>query len=191
MSPLVFVDYSADFLCRRKFDRKVAHYTCSLVQPKFCATDDANLFLSEFCSERGYDLELGVMELNRLSHAIIFDSGSSSEIIESLRLLNVLAKVISTPLTTVVNRDKGEKFDIYIGRGTVWGNPYPIGRAGDREEVLRKYQYDFDRRLLDFFQDHDRNVAEIRGRVLGCHCKPSACHGDIIARYVNSLDDEG
>ena len=39
----------------------------------------------------------------------------------------------------VVNRHS-ERFQIYIGRGTMWGNPYIIGRDGSREVVLDKYR---------------------------------------------------
>jgi hypothetical protein len=31
----------------------------------------------------------------------------------------------------VVNKYK-EPFDIYIGRGSIWGNPYVIGKDGTR-----------------------------------------------------------
>ena len=33
------------------------------------------------------------------------------------------------------------------------------------------------------------DVLQLRGKVLGCHCKPLACHGDVLADYLNSLDD--
>ncbi len=25
---------------------------------------------------------------------------------------------------------------------------------------------------------------------VGCHCKPEACHGDVIAEYLNSYEDD-
>ena len=50
-------------------------------------------------------------------------------------------------ITKVVNI-KTKKYDVYIGRGSAWGNPYAIGIDGDREEVIRKYQYDFERGYL-------------------------------------------
>jgi hypothetical protein len=30
----------------------------------------------------------------------------------------------------------------------------------------------------------------LRGKTLGCFCKPHPCHGDIIAAYLDSLEDE-
>ena len=41
-------------------------------------------------------------------------------------------------LPTVVNRHK-ESFDIYIGRGTKWGNKYHVGKDGTRKEVMQKH----------------------------------------------------
>ncbi|WP_123009399.1 DUF4326 domain-containing protein, partial [Escherichia coli] len=35
----------------------------------------------------------------------------------------------------------------------------------------------------------DKNASSLKGKVIACHCKPYACHGDIIADYINSLDD--
>lgn len=29
------------------------------------------------------------------------------------------------------------------------------------------------------------DALQLRGKVLGCHCKPLACHGDILADYLN------
>ncbi|CAG1022170.1 hypothetical protein DOJK_01483 [Patescibacteria group bacterium] len=52
--------------------------------------------------------------------------------------------------------------------------------------MIRKYQYDFDKGYLKSSKDQ---LLKLRGKILGCHCKPLACHGDILANYLNSLDD--
>lgn len=83
-------------------------------------------------------------------------------------------------MTRVVNKYK-EPFDIYIGRGSKWGNPYVIGQDGTREEVIRLYACYLLARP-DLLDDLD----ELRGKVLGCFCKPQACHGDIL---VDLLDN--
>ena len=38
--------------------------------------------------------------------------------------------------TTKVVHCKREPFDIYIGRPSKWGNPFVIGRDGNREQVI-------------------------------------------------------
>ena len=73
----------------------------------------------------------------------------------------------------------------YIGRGSIYGNPYIIGTDGAREDVIRKYHKYFhirikhDQRFREFIED-------LRGRFIICHCFPLACHGDIIARYLHT-----
>jgi len=73
---------------------------------------------------------------------------------------------------------------IYIGRGSKFGNPYRIGKDGTREEVIEKFRVYFYKRLNAdpvFLQD----VADLQGCHLLCYCKPEACHGDVIAEYLN------
>lgn len=81
-------------------------------------------------------------------------------------------------MTKVVNIRK-EKYDVYIGRGSKWGNPYIIGRDGTREEVIEKYKKHFWKSGLA------NKLHELKGKRLGCYCKPLACHGDFLAELVN------
>ena len=80
---------------------------------------------------------------------------------------------------TVVHCKK-EPYDIYIGRPSKWGNPYKIGRDGTREEVLEKYR--------EYILNNEYLMSclyELKGKVLGCWCKPKACHGDILTEIIN------
>jgi len=186
----VLIAYPPDFLSREKFVRKVEFFTRKIAIETFLIAGDPNGFAAEYAASIGIPCVVWTASDSPPTHAIIFSADDSfAELEARLFSLGVRGKRVNLKLATVANKDKGERFDIYIGRGTIWGNPYPIGVAGDREEVLRKYQYDFDQRYLKFFENHDENVEKLRGKVLGCHCKPAACHGDILAAYVNSLDD--
>jgi hypothetical protein len=85
----------------------------------------------------------------------------------------------------VVHCEKA-KYDVYIGRPSKWGNPFIIGKNGNREQVITKY----DKWILEPEQAHllkDARV-ELRGMILGCWCKPLACHGDTLAFYANGYD---
>lgn len=64
-----------------------------------------------------------------------------------------------------------------------------IGQDGDREEVIRKFAYDFNRGFLRGGEDFNEKLKALRGHTLGCHCKPYACHGDVLAEYLIKLDD--
>ena len=83
--------------------------------------------------------------------------------------------------TTVVNKRKHD-YDVYIGRGSIWGNPYVIGKDGTRAEVLDKY-----RQYLESSPDLLLQVYSLRGKTLGCYCAPLPCHGDILAEYADSI----
>ena len=83
-------------------------------------------------------------------------------------------------ITTVVHvRNSG--YDVYIGRGSKWGNPFVIGRDGNRKQVLQKYQ------VWIMKQEHLlSDLYELRGKILGCWCKPKDCHGDILSLLADS-----
>lgn len=71
--------------------------------------------------------------------------------------------------------------DVYIGRGSKWGNPFIIGKDGDREEVISKYEA----YIMSPEQQHlIDDLPELVDKVLGCWCSPKACHGDILKRMV-------
>lgn len=95
---------------------------------------------------------------------------------------------MTVQLTSVVHCKK-ERYDVYIGRPSKWGNPFTHGsdrktRAAfivkSREEAIRRYEeYLFSSGLI-------KDIEELRGKVLGCWCKPQACHGDVLARLLNA-----
>lgn len=89
--------------------------------------------------------------------------------------------------TTVVNIKK-QKCDVYIGRPGPFGNPFRIGEHGDRELVLSRYKAYFYRRLTEpEFRD---KILALKGKVLGCWCKPLTCHGDVIVDYLENANNE-
>jgi hypothetical protein len=86
--------------------------------------------------------------------------------------------------TTVINirKNRDNLKYVYIGRGSEWGNPFIIGEDGGRNEVIQKFS--------EYFLSSPVLVArakkELAGKVLGCYCKPQACHGDIIAEVIDN-----
>ncbi len=87
------------------------------------------------------------------------------------------------PLTicsALVVHCKKSKHDIYIGRPSKWGNPFEIGKDGDREEVIQKYC-----EWVMAQPDLMAALPELCGKVLGCWCAPKACHGDVLVSLAN------
>ena len=86
-----------------------------------------------------------------------------------------------------------ERYDVYIGRGKcpktgekgIWGNPFAIGKDGNREEVIEKYN-DW------ILTNHElmKKLPELKGKTLGCWCAPRACHGDVLIGLIKLLEQE-
>lgn len=88
----------------------------------------------------------------------------------------------------VVNIKK-ESCDVYIGRGSKWGNPFTHIKnrktlakyiVNSREEAISKYR--------DWILDQPKlleSLHELKGKTLGCFCKPKSCHGDILIELIN------
>ena len=87
-----------------------------------------------------------------------------------------------------------EDYDVYIGRGSEFGNPFTHIKDREtkaqfivrtREDAIRSYrQWIYDR------PDLLEKIETLRGKKLGCYCKrPGAeksCHGDVIIEILNS-----
>lgn len=197
--PTVLIVYPQAFLCYEKFERKLSNILSNFNYFYIAYIADYNNFISKHLStdKRVNDAIVSSIDeehLRNISHAIIFDDGESFErLIDNTSRQGIKSRIIDVGITKVVNKDKGDKFDVYIGRGSSWGNPYAVGfgaspgeEQNDRDEAIRKFKYDFER---GFLKKSKEDAIELKGKILGCHCKPLACHGDVIAEYLNSLDD--
>lgn len=72
---------------------------------------------------------------------------------------------------------------VFIGRPSKFGNPFKIGRDGDRAMVVAKYAvYANDKCEAD--PEFRAAVAGLHGKTLACYCAPLACHGDVLARLA-------
>ena len=191
-TPTVLIAYPQAFLCYGKFERKISSILSNFSQFYIAYMADDNNFINKHLASdnrvnNALTSSIDEEHLSAITYAIIFNDGETfNQLIENANKSGIKSRIINTELTKVVNVDKGDAHDVYIGRGSDWGNPYAIGFDGDRDEVIRKYQYDFER---DYLKSSIEDALSLRGKILGCHCKPAACHGDVIANYLNSLDD--
>lgn len=84
---------------------------------------------------------------------------------------------------TVVNL-RSSPYDVYIGRPSEFGNPYAVGNHG-RDRCIELYREHFLGRIENDLAFRTL-VLSLAGKRLGCFCRPLACHGDVIAEWVNS-----
>ena len=81
-------------------------------------------------------------------------------------------------------RAVSENAGVYIGRGSAWGNPYVIGKDGDRAVVIEKYRvHAYNKWVHDMRYEVDW-LEPLRGRDLVCFCAPQACHGDVLLEMI-------
>jgi hypothetical protein len=71
---------------------------------------------------------------------------------------------------------------VYIGRGSKWGNRFVLIEHGGeytREEAIALYEEEIRTKpeLLAL-------LPTLKGKTLGCYCKPEACHGDILVKLL-------
>lgn len=77
---------------------------------------------------------------------------------------------------------------IYCGRPSTLGNPHELKSEADRTQVLEQYR----EWLLAMIAENDDPVMDAlkeltEDSVLGCWCKPKACHCDIIVEVWKDL----
>lgn len=96
-------------------------------------------------------------------------------------------------METKVVHCKKESYDVYIGRPSKWGNPFTHLETRNRAEI----KVDTRDEAVAAYEDYIRNKPELmadlhklKGKVLGCWCKPKSCHGDILVKLINELDNE-
>lgn len=89
---------------------------------------------------------------------------------------------------------KKSPFDVYIGRPSIWGNPFTIGIDGDRKEVIRKHKEwlqtgnSFGNVLATERKRQAvlARIKELRLKTLGCWCNEGEeCHGDYLVELAN------
>ena len=95
--------------------------------------------------------------------------------------------------TVVVNIHK-EPFDVYIGRAGrgqdgYFGNRFRIGPGMTREDSVERFERYFVNRV-EKDSEFKRRILALKGKRLGCFCKPSACHGDVIANWLNKMEQK-
>jgi hypothetical protein len=81
--------------------------------------------------------------------------------------------------TFVINL-RYEDCDIRICRPGQWGNPFRIGHDGTRKEVIEKYR--------KWILTQPKLLAQLyilKGKRLGCWCKPLPCHGDVLKEMTD------
>jgi hypothetical protein len=86
---------------------------------------------------------------------------------------------------------KKQEYDVYIGRPSKWGNPFT--HISDNK-TLAKYIVKDRETAIAMYREWLTNgegkhlladLHELKGKTLGCWCKPMSCHGDVLTELAN------
>ncbi len=102
----------------------------------------------------------------------------------------------------------GRGYDIYIGYAAPWGyagkwsNQFDV--AGDLYQIAKR-ELSSDDDILDVdlavrLYRHwllrtpaglrlQEDIDELRGKILGCFCKPNPCHGDVLVELLGQREN--
>ena len=63
-------------------------------------------------------------------------------------------------------------------------NPYTVADHGREQALVLYKQY-----IIDKLQDPEFHLElkSLKGKTLGCWCKPESCHGDILLELLNMI----
>lgn len=103
---------------------------------------------------------------------------------KNIRVLGVMTR------TRVVHCKK-EPYDVYIGRPSMWGNPF-----SHKKGTLAEYMVDSVEEAIAAYEIWIKmqpalmsSIETLRGKTLGCWCKPKQCHGDVIIKLLGENND--
>ncbi len=95
------------------------------------------------------------------------------------------AHQVKEGLSVVANAEKdknliqwaeGEGLSVRVDRGSIYGNPFMLGKDGNRDDVCDSY--------ANHYLPHKPSILstlpELKGKVLICHCYPERCHAESL-----------
>jgi hypothetical protein len=93
-------------------------------------------------------------------------------------------------MTTVVHHKKN-KYDVYIGRPSKWGNPF-THKGGTKAEYVLDTREEAIEAYHKWITEGEgkyllKYLPELKDKILGCWCHPQPCHGHVLAELINKL----
>lgn len=93
-------------------------------------------------------------------------------------------------MTKLVNIRDGAPYDVYIGRAGhgldgYFGNPFDHASRGANISAFKSWFL----KKVDSDPEYRRRVLALKGKTLGCFCRPLLCHGDVIIAWLREHDE--
>jgi hypothetical protein len=138
------------------------------------------------------------MEDNKLNQT---DNNLNINVNHETNVINVAVSNIKPQYKNLHEWISNSKENYYIGRGrvvfingtryplydSIWANPFKITEEQPREKVIELYK--------DYIEEKIKNnkilikeLLKLKGKKLGCWCKPECCHGDVLVELIKKYD---
>jgi len=142
-----------------------------------------------FVTRRKYDKSLpgqaGPMEQKQLPRVVNVKVASLRAMPE--RYQNLEAWLAASPDHMYIGRNM--EFYVKGAKKSIWANPFKVKKADGEAGLARSLA-----KYRAYVLSKPQLVAQLptlRGKVLGCWCKPKACHGDVLVELVKSVESRG
>lgn len=98
--------------------------------------------------------------------------------------------------TMVVNKRRESDWDVFVGRGSKWGNPFT---HLDLESTKAQHRVETVEKAVELYAEwlHEPAQAQLlaavhslRGKVLACYCDGPPCHAYYLASLCDALPAE-
>ena len=70
-------------------------------------------------------------------------------------------------------------------KASQWANPFAVKIYG-RDKCLELYEEHIRNKIK---KEGIEDLKKLKNKVLGCWCKPEKCHGDILLKILNEIED--
>jgi hypothetical protein len=100
-------------------------------------------------------------------------------LIQKLKAGNAVVVNQKTDLATIRYAEMNGLY-VRADRFSDWGNPFEMGKDGNRSEVCDNYENHY----LPFKPSILKKINDLKGRALGCWCAPERCHCDTLIKLI-------
>ena len=103
---------------------------------------------------------------------------------------NNLKEWVANPQNVYVGRagvvfvKEGDKQERFPKTASLFCNPFKVGKDGTREEVVAKFRSYLQHKIQNE-EGFKEELLLLKGKKLGCWCKPEACHGDVLVELMS------
>ncbi len=75
----------------------------------------------------------------------------------------------------------------YPPQSSIWCNPFKITKTVSRDKCIEQYR-EYITKKLETDKKLKDALLQLKGKTLGCWCAPEKCHGDVLIKLIEKMD---